>query len=123
MFSGSGVSLLIAGLVCIVLVWVVLRFFLRPQVNKQANSKSLSFPKSVQSNQAVVILQPGGRVEYISAPARLYFNLRENEPYDLERLARRVRPSSDFLCWSLCAGEIWLQRWSRGKALRKRYCR
>lgn len=101
MFSGFGVSLLIAGLVCIVLVWVVLRIFLRPHANTQADPKSFSFPESTQSNQAVIILQPGGRVEYVSALARSYFNLRENEPYDLERLARKVRPSSDFL--DLCA--------------------
>ncbi|HQV62478.1 MAG TPA: GAF domain-containing protein [Anaerolineales bacterium] len=101
MFSGFGVSLLIAGLVCIVLVWVVLRIFLRPHANTQADPKSFSFPESTQSNQAVIILQSGGRVEYVSALARSYFNLRENEPYDLERLARKVRPSSDFL--DLCA--------------------
>ncbi len=101
MFSEFGFSLLIAGLVCILLVWLVLRIFLRPQVNAQPDPKSYLFPNSVQSNQAVIMLQPGGRVEYISALASSYFNLRENEPYDLERLARRVRPSSDFL--DLCA--------------------
>lgn len=31
----------------------------------------------------------------------MLFDLREDEPYDLERLARRVRPSDDFL--DLCA--------------------
>ena len=66
MFSGFGVSLLIAGLVCIVLVWVVLRIFLRPQVNTRADLKSCSPPESTQSNQAVIILQSGGRVEYVS---------------------------------------------------------
>ena len=101
MFSGVGVSLFIAGLVCIILVWLVLRIFLRPQVNAQSNSTPLIFPESTQSDQAVIILQAGGRVEYISAFARSYFNLHENEPYDLERLARRVRPSSDFL--DICA--------------------
>ena len=40
-------------------------------------------------------------MEYISALARTYFNMHENEPYDLERLARRVRPTDDFL--DLCA--------------------
>src|SRR5690606_19090832 len=50
---------------------------------------------------AVLILQPGGRVEYLSNRARLFFGLRENEPYDLERLARYVRPSDDFV--DVCA--------------------
>ncbi|MBI5964341.1 MAG: GAF domain-containing protein [Chloroflexi bacterium] len=101
MVSGFGVSLLIAGGISIALVLVVLRLFTRPQINAQAESAKLAFPENTQSNQAVVILQPGGRVEYISALARSYFNLRENEPYDLERLARRVRPTSDFL--DMCA--------------------
>jgi GAF domain-containing protein/nitrogen-specific signal transduction histidine kinase len=101
MFSGFGISLFIAGLVFVVLVWIMLRVFPLSQARTQADSASLTFPEIAQPNQAVMILQPGGRVEYISAEARSYFNLRENEPYDLERLARRVRPSSDFL--DLCA--------------------
>ena len=101
MFSGFGISLFIAGLVFVVLVWIVLRVSTRSQTAAQAASTPFAFPETIQSNQAVMILQPGGRVEYISAGARSYFNLRENEPYDLERLARRARPTSDFL--DLCA--------------------
>ena len=101
MLSGLGISLFIAGLVFVVLVWVVLRIFPRTYATAQADTNSFSFPESSKSNDAVIILQPGGRVEYISALARTYFNMHENEPYDLERLARRVRPTDDFL--DLCA--------------------
>lgn len=101
MLSGLGISLFIAGLVFVVLVWVVLRVIPRTYATVRADANSFSFPESSKSNDAVIILQPGGRVEYISALARTYFNLNENEPYDLERLARRVRPTSDFL--DLCA--------------------
>ena len=101
MLSGLGISLFIAGLVFVVLVWVVLRIFPRTYATAQADANSFSFPESSKSNDAVIILQPGGRVEYISALARTYFNMHENEPYDLERLARRVRPTDDFL--DLCA--------------------
>jgi len=101
MLPGLGISLFIAGLVFVVLVWVVLRVFPRPHTVAQANANSFSFPESSKSNEAIIILQPGGRVEYISALARTYFNMHENEPYDLERLARRVRPTDDFL--DLCA--------------------
>ncbi|MBC7877151.1 MAG: GAF domain-containing protein [Anaerolineales bacterium] len=100
MFPELGLSLFIAGLVFIVLVWVFLRVLPRTQA-AQVDSTSLVYPQSNQSNEAVIILQPGGRVEHISSLARTYFDLRENEPYDLERLARRVRPSDDFL--DLCA--------------------
>jgi GAF domain-containing protein len=97
MFSGLGVSLFLAGLVIIALAWMVLRVLLRPQSMEQTEANSFAFPKSSNSNEAVIILQPGGRVEYLSDPARSYFELRENEPYDLESLARRVRPSDEFL--------------------------
>ena len=99
--SSLGISLFIAGLVFVVLVWVVLRIFPRTYATTQTDVNSFSFPESSKSDDAVIILQPGGRVEYISALARTYFNMRENEPYDLERLARRVRPMDDFL--DLCA--------------------
>ncbi len=101
MFSGLGVGLFIAGLVIIVLVWLVLRLFSGGNNAIQADVNPFSFPESSISNDAVLILTPGGRVEYISALARTYFGMRENEPYDLERLARRVRPSDDF--FELCA--------------------
>ena len=101
MFSGLGISLFVAGLVFVVLVWMVLRVLPYTQAAARADATPLVFPESTQSNEAMIILQPGGRVEHISALARSFFDLRENEPYDLERLARRVRPSDDFL--DLCA--------------------
>lgn len=101
MSSGFGLSLLIAGLVFVLLVWAILRILPRAQAAAPANASSFVFPESKQSNEAVIILQPGGRVEYISSLASSYFDLRPNEPYDLESLARRVRPSDDFL--DLCA--------------------
>ena len=101
MLSGLGISLFIAGLVFVVLVWVILRVFPRTHATAQADTNSFSFPESSKSNDAIIILQLGGRVEYISTLARAYFNMHENEPYDLERLARRVRPTDDFL--DLCA--------------------
>jgi GAF domain-containing protein/nitrogen-specific signal transduction histidine kinase len=101
MFSGFSISLFVTGLVIVILVWIILRIFPHSQAVTQADSVSVAIPESLNTNQAVIILQPGGRVEYISALARSYFNMRENEPYDLERLARRVRPVNDFL--DLCA--------------------
>ena len=102
MFSGLGLNLLIAGLVFGALVWLILRVLPRTQVvAPRVAVNSFDIPKESNPNDAILILAPGGRVEYISALARTYFDLRENEPYDLERLARRVRPSDDFL--DLCA--------------------
>jgi len=103
MLSGLGISLFLAGLalVVIVLAWLTLRMLPRTTAASLSQPNSPEFPESTQSKEAVIIIQPGGRVDYMSSRARLYFNLRENEPFDLERLARHVRPSDDFL--DLCA--------------------
>jgi len=104
MFSGLGVSLFLAGLVVIALAWTVLRILSHSQTVIQSDTNSFVFPKATKSNEAIIMLQPGGRVEHISDSARAYFDLRENEPYDLESLARRVRPPDDFLDLSVVAG-------------------
>ena len=97
MSVGLGVGVFIAGLVIVTLALLVLRFMARTQSTPQVESVSPNSTLSKNSKEAVIVLQPGGRVEYISASARSYFNLRDDEPYDLERLARHVRPSDDFI--------------------------
>lgn len=99
----DNISLLapVVGLIIITITFIALRMMLRVQTASQATFTAPAFLESTQSNDAVLILQPGGRVEYLSARARAFFGLRENEPYDLERLARYVRPSDDFL--DVCA--------------------
>jgi GAF domain-containing protein/nitrogen-specific signal transduction histidine kinase len=102
MLPGLGINLFFIALVLIALVLVALRVLSRSQNSLQIKSVAAAYPDSSRpSNDAIIIIQPGGRVEHISPLARTFFDLRENEPYDLERLARRVRPSDDFL--DLCA--------------------
>ncbi len=101
MLSGLGISLFIAGLVFVFLVWVALRMYPRKNIAAQVEYNFFAVPESSKSNDAVIMIQPGGRVEYMSGQARTYFNMHENEPFDLERLARSVRPADDFL--DLCA--------------------
>lgn len=101
MSTGLGVSLFLAGLVVITLAWVVLRILPRARSASQAEANPSHFPKSGVSQDAIILLQAGGRVEYVSERARSLFGLREDESHDLESLARRVRPSDDFL--DLCA--------------------
>jgi len=98
MLPGLGINLFFAALVLIALVLIALRILTRSRSAMQTNSARVPYSDSSRpSNDAVIIIQPGGRVEHISPLARTFFDLRENEPYDLERLARRVRPSDDFL--------------------------
>lgn len=104
MFGGIGVglSLILASLVIIILVWVFLRLLPRhEQFSAVVPSTAASFES--QSTDAVIVIQAGGRVEYMSRLARDWFGLHEGEAPDLERLARRVRPSDEFL--ELCAAE------------------
>lgn len=88
---------LITGLVIVSLAWLILRSLSRAQSGQVAVIPNRFSESNTKSNDAVVILQPGGRVEYLSPHAREFFGLRETEPYDLERLARYVRPADDFL--------------------------
>lgn len=64
---------------------------------------SPAFPSSTdaQPNEGVLLVQAGGRVEYINERARQWFGLHTEEPADLERLIRRARPADEFL--ELCA--------------------
>src|SRR4030065_757240 len=100
--AGLGLSLILAGLVVAILVWVFLRMLPRREPTADVISTPASSFES-QSTDAVIVVQLGGRVEYISRLARDWFGLQEGESPDLERLARRVRPAEEFL--GLCAGE------------------
>ena len=98
MSADLGAGVLIAGLALVALAWVVLRSMARSQSAPSGELVSSSlYTSSNTSKDAVIVLQAGGRVEYASLPARDLFNLREDEPPDLERLTRHVRPADDFL--------------------------
>ncbi|GAB4503924.1 MAG: hypothetical protein Fur0043_09170 [Anaerolineales bacterium] len=100
---GFGLGLVIAGLAAMLAALALLRFLPRNRAKSSIPLASLVVPGTLETGDGVVIVLPGGRVEYLNASARQLFGLRENELADLERLARRVRPADDFL--ALCAQE------------------
>lgn len=100
--AGLGVGLILAGLVVAVLVWIFLRLLPRREHPAEAAPARLP-PFESQSSDAVIVVQAGGRVAYMNRPAREWFGLEEGESPDLERLARLIRPSEEFL--ELCAAE------------------
>lgn len=106
MFDGLGLGhyliLLALAFLMPVLAIVASRRAFRPPSLPPQTDPSLSSPDTSQKlNEAILLIQPGGRVEYINELAREWFGLRPGELPDLELLARRVRPSEEF--FRLCA--------------------
>src|SRR5215213_6781420 len=98
-----GLALVILALVLIVPVLVVVWLRQLPRNAAIASKPTPTFvsPDSSNLNEAILIVQFGGRVEHINELAREWFGLREGEHPDLERLIRRARPAEDIL--NLCA--------------------
>jgi GAF domain-containing protein len=98
---GLGLMILALALLVPVLLMVVLRRSSGNLLPVPQTDSSFVLPDSSHANEAILIIQAGGRVEYINDLAREWFGLRPEEPSDLERLLRRTRPAEEFL--ELCA--------------------
>ncbi len=94
---GPGLSLVLIGLVFFLLVWFFLHLLPRNQANASVPLSAFEKPAASELKDAVVIVQGGGRLEYLNEFARQLFGLQEAEQADLERLTRYTRPSNDFL--------------------------
>jgi len=105
MFAGQGNGLLLILLALafflIVLAIVAIRRYFTGRSSSQPVSSSQLPAESPNSSEGILLVQAGGRVEYINNIAREWFGLRPDERPDLERLIRSTRPSEDFL--DLCA--------------------
>src|SRR5690349_14076111 len=85
----------VLGLIVLTVIW--LRQLPRNASNPAEHAATLASPEPSPLNEAVLIVQVGGRVEYVNDLTREWFGLREGEQPDLERLIRRARPAEDFL--------------------------
>ncbi|MBT7991335.1 MAG: GAF domain-containing protein, partial [Anaerolineae bacterium] len=99
----SGLLFLAIGILLIALAWGLTRWALRGQASWQAAINESTVEKNPEHNDAVLLVHTGGGVDYVNMAARQLFGLDENEIPNLERFARRVRPSDIF--WQLCASE------------------
>ncbi len=97
-----GIILLFLGSGFILLTLFFLRLIPRFQSSPQSLPNNPIPSQLPKHNEAVLLVQSGGRIAYINQQARELFNLWEEEP-NLERLARRAHPSEAFL--NLCASE------------------
>ncbi|HUI88447.1 MAG TPA: GAF domain-containing protein [Anaerolineales bacterium] len=96
-----GIGLVMVGLVLGSLVWALLRLFPNRASIGQDENIALVLPDFNKSSEAVLVVQAGGRVEFINPRAREWFGLQNDDVADIERLARRVRPPEEFL--EVCA--------------------
>ena len=95
---GLGLILVVVGLVFFLLVRVLLRILLPDkQHHVDLPASSFSDHDSLDQRDAVIVIQGGGRVEYLNGMARQLFGLNESEQAELERLTRHARPSNEFL--------------------------
>lgn len=95
----AGLALVIIAVVLGLLVLTIIWLRQLPRNASMAAESAAVFSSLDPSplNEAVLILQIGGRVETINDLAREWFGLRQGEQPDLERLIRRARPAEDFL--------------------------
>jgi len=107
MLAGQEVGIGLMILAGILLVSVLAMVAFRPTPYKPLPSVQatpfFSPPSSSHLNEAVILVQTGGRVEYLNDLAREWFALRQDESSDIERLLRLARPAEDFL--DLCANQ------------------
>ncbi len=94
-----GLGLVIISLILVIPVLVVVAMRRLPQgLSNSAEPYSSYFPTdNSHSDEAIVIIQAGGRVEYVNRLARQWFGLGPDEPADLELLVRRARPAEELL--------------------------
>jgi len=106
MFQGQtvwlGVGLLLIGLVLSLLIWGVLRLVSRLKPVPNTSPSIHSYSQSGNTH-IVMLVEAGGRLEYLSPAARELFGVRPGELPGLEALAHRIRSSEDFLM--LCSDE------------------
>jgi GAF domain-containing protein/nitrogen-specific signal transduction histidine kinase len=99
--AGLGLVILaLAFLVPVVVIVSLRRTQSNLPITAQSDSPFLS-PNSSHTSEAILIVQSGGRVEYVNDLAREWFGLRPEEIPNLEQLLRRVRPAEEFI--ELCA--------------------
>ena len=99
-----GLILLGAGVGIIILTFVILRFIPGMRQGQPLTPATLNFipPDMDNISDALLLVQQGGRIVYSNVVAREWFGYHEAQP-ELERLARRARPSDTL--FALCAAE------------------
>ncbi len=102
--ASLGIMLLVLGLAFFLLTYFLLRIIPRIRSFPKTTSKRSISSTILAHDDAVLLVQPGGRIVYLNQAARDRFNLWDKEP-NLEHLARRSRPGDVFLGLCSSAGQ------------------
>ncbi|MBW8009651.1 MAG: GAF domain-containing protein [Chloroflexi bacterium] len=97
-----GITLIATGIGFYLLTPLLLRAISRkrPKIQKPSPPPKIHLNLS-PSGDATLLIQPGGLVKFANQAARDWFSIQDDEPPNLEHLARYTNPSETFL--SLCA--------------------
>ncbi|TAK14350.1 MAG: GAF domain-containing protein [Anaerolineae bacterium] len=109
-----GITLVLVGLAFLGLAPLLLRSV--PRLRRDtAAAPVLAFPLDVApSEDAIILIESGGRARFLNARAREWFNLGAEDLPNLETMARSVRPAETFLSLCATAGQ---SRFTLGKFL------
>lgn len=97
------IGVILLALLGILFVWAVSRFGVARMHPPMQEPVQRSFTQVQSHEDAVLVIELGGRIRVINENAREWFDLREGELPHIEALGRRIRPSESFL--ELCATE------------------
>jgi PAS domain S-box-containing protein len=97
-----GILVALLGIIFVVIAVMLVRTTPRLRTSVQPAVLNLEDENTEETQEAVLVIQQGGRILSVNPMARSLFGLAEGEIPNLERLARRVRPGERFL--NLCAG-------------------
>ena len=87
-------------------LWLVTRLLMRAVPRQRPMVQPItpvSLKDLAENDDVLLVIQPGGRLISVNSKGRQVFHLQEGETPNLERLAKRTRPSELFL--GLCASE------------------
>lgn len=99
-----GVILVVFGLSAALLILLLLQKFSQSRTQFKATPNTPTPVEDSDPSQAILIVQPGGRISYISRQAREWFDAWEEVP-SLERLSRKITPTNPFIELCVAQGE------------------
>lgn len=97
-----GIGFLLSGLLLFLLVWLFLRIV--PRIHPPIQAPVEFESSEIHMHQdAILIIEAGGRIRNINDTARELFELLPGEAPNIDRMGRRVRPVDSY--YEICAAE------------------